>query len=212
MFFLKNTIRTALDFLYPGYCSGCMRKVPAGLFCSGCAGRIEPVTEVFSPHFFAAVRYRPPFVNAICDFKYRGKFFLASGLNRYLAELFRRRNFAAETVGLFPVPLYPARRRERGYNQAELLARHLAAEFSLPVFNRCLIRARNTASQTGLSGKARQNNVAGVFKVRDPRPVVDRTCLLIDDVFTTGATLNNCRSALLSAGAAEVFGLVLARD
>jgi len=201
-----------LDIFYPCFCCACGKKIPSGIFCAECYNRIEPLTSAVLPHFYSAVRYREPFVTAIHRFKYRGDAFLAPHLAKFLVELCRRHKLDQWVDCIVPVPLHPTRFRERNFNQAELLSQEIAASFSLPVLPRVLVRFRNTPSQTGLSGKERTVNVSDAFRVRKPSVFKDRRCLLVDDVLTTGATLSACRSRLLSAGAAEVYGLALARD
>jgi ComF family protein len=117
---------------------------------------------------------------------------------------------------LVPVPLHPARQRERGYNQAELLAQGLARSLRQTareprVEIRCLRRIRPTLPQTGLNLTARRENVRGVFAVARPEKVRDRSVVLIDDVMTTGATLAACAAVLKKAGARRVCALTLAR-
>lgn len=112
---------------------------------------------------------------------------------------------------IVPVPLYPARERLRGYNQALLLARQLARTFNLPLAAAALIRTRDTASQTGLTPRQRRENVRGAFKVPDSSRIKGKRILLIDDVATTGATLSACARALKRAGAASVQAATVAR-
>lgn len=119
---------------------------------------------------------------------------------------------------LVPVPLHTSRERERGFNQAELLAQGLARGLARAhavgaprVETRWLRRTRATAPQTGLSLRARQENVRGVFSVVRPERVRARAVVLVDDVMTTGATLSACALALKDAGAQLVLGLTLAR-
>jgi len=177
-----------------------------------CYARIEPLTAAALPHLFSAVRYREPIVTAIHRFKYRGEVFLAPYLAEFLIELCRRHKLNERIDCVVPVPLHPTRFRERNFNQSELLGQEIAACFSLPVLNRFLVRFRNTPSQTGLSGQERMTNVSDAFQVRKDLIFKGRRCLLVDDVLTTGATLSACRNRLLAAGAAEVYGLALARD
>jgi len=209
---LKTLAQGLLDFFYPNFCVACDRKISGGIFCKECFSQIEPLTIPVSGSLFAAVRYQKPMSTAIHRFKYRAETYLASHLSQFLIELslYYRLNERIDCV--IPVPLYSSRQRERGFNQSELMARELAAKFSLPVYSRILIRVKNTPSQTTLSEKQRMANVARAFQVRKPEIVKDRVCLLVDDVLTTGATLNVCRNTLLSAGASEVFGIALARD
>jgi len=123
---------------------------------------------------------------------------------------------------LVPVPLHHHRQRQRGYNQAELLARGLAKGLAhradgpataktLRVESHCLRRLRPTLPQTGLDPRARRDNVRGVFAVASPKRIYQRTVLLVDDVMTTGATLSACAEVLRRAGARRVLVLTLAR-
>lgn len=107
-------------------------------------------------------------------------------------------------VVLVPVPLHPRRWRERGYNQSELLAQELARRTGLEVAAPALVRRKDTAPQTGLGAAGRRANVAGAFAVRKRARIVGRTVVLVDDVFTTGATARACAHALRAAGVRSV--------
>jgi ComF family protein len=109
-----------------------------------------------------------------------------------------------------PMPLHWWRRWRRGFNQAELLAREVARRIGLPVL-KAVRRRKLTATQTGLTSAARRRNVAGAFGVTAPQAVAGRRLLLVDDVLTTGATVNACAAALKAAGAQFVAVLTLAR-
>jgi ComF family protein len=110
-----------------------------------------------------------------------------------------------------PVPLHIRRRRNRGYNQSDLIARGLARKIGISYNSRLLIRTRNSASQVGLSDKQRQENVRNAFRCTDPGQISGRRILLIDDVMTTGATVRSASRALVAAGALRVSVLVMAR-
>jgi ComF family protein len=112
---------------------------------------------------------------------------------------------------LVPVPLHPRRRRERGFNQAELLALALARGTGLEVSPGLLVRRRDTSSQAGLSAASRRRNVTGAFAARHRPRLVGRTLVLVDDVITTGATAAACARVLKQAGAAEVRLVTVAR-
>ncbi len=109
-----------------------------------------------------------------------------------------------------PVPLGVARKKERGYNQASLLAYPLALRFNLAYRPKALWRVRETKSQVSLNRQERQKNVSEAFKA-GAKLVNEKTILVIDDVTTSGATLDACAVALLKAGAKKVYGLTLAR-
>jgi ComF family protein len=111
-----------------------------------------------------------------------------------------------------PVPLHPKRLRERGYNQSRLLAQELGKLTDLPVVDDCLVRGRHSLPQARTSTVGeRRSNVADAFSCRDRR-LQGKSVLLIDDVSTSGATLDACARALKQAGATTVWGLVLARE
>jgi ComF family protein len=110
-----------------------------------------------------------------------------------------------------PVPLHPKRRRERGYNQSELLARSLARQIAVPFDNVALVRIRPTLPQVGLTDVQRMENVRGAFGCGEPRRVSNKRVLLIDDVMTTGATASSATQTLLKGGAARVSVLTVAR-
>ncbi|HXE75246.1 MAG TPA: ComF family protein [Candidatus Xenobia bacterium] len=134
---------------------------------------------------------------------------LAKLLGGWLAAVVQQNPDLAEVDALVPVPLYPKRQRARGYNQAELLARELAKWTRLPVEPGALQRIKDTPSQTGLTPAQRVENVRGAFAARSKLDL--RRILLLDDVCTTGATLNACARVLKHAGAEEVKAVTVAR-
>jgi ComF family protein len=110
-----------------------------------------------------------------------------------------------------PVPLHKKRLRQRGFNQALLLAYGISKKYGLTLSFDNLARTRHTKPQVELSGKDRIANVAGAFSLRRPEMLAGRSVVLVDDVFTTGATLNECSRVLKDAGATRVMALTLAR-
>lgn len=149
---------------------------------------------------------------AILLLKYGGRDVLARPLGACLAETFRARPELKSVQLVVPVPLHFLKRHARGFNQAELLARFFAAESGLPLETRALARRRWTRAQAGLGREKRRANMENAFTVPRPDAVRGRRILLIDDVCTTGATLESCARALTQAGALRVHALTLARD
>jgi ComF family protein len=148
-----------------------------------------------------------PIRPAIHVLKYQNHQAVAAVLAGLLADAYRRYALAVDLI--MPVPLHPARLKERGYNQSELLASQLGQLLQLPVNSTKLQRIKKTEAQVGLGAGERQKNVAGAFAVKTT--LQDQSILLIDDVCTTGSTLDACAVALKAAGAASVWGLTLAR-
>jgi len=112
---------------------------------------------------------------------------------------------------IMPVPLHPARLRERGFNQSVLLAREIARRLSIPLDFMTLKRYIYTEPQVHLGKKERASNVKGAFDVADTGKIVDRNILLVDDVYTTGSTVQECARVLVKNGASSVAVLTLAR-
>ena len=176
---------------YPPVCPACLASLPKG-------------TE-------APYRYRSAVKELIVALKYHGRLevarFLAAGMARTVLHRFG----PDPADAVVPVPLHGTRLRERGYNQARLLAVQLGRELSLPC-RELLIRRRATAPQTRLEREARQANVRGAFELRPDPLAREGRFLLVDDVLTTGATLEACARALREGGAALVRAVTAAED
>jgi ComF family protein len=113
---------------------------------------------------------------------------------------------------LIPVPLHPQRLKERGYNQAEVIARLVARAFDRPLDGRSLVRVKHTdPHRAGMDPTARTKSVSNAFDVTEPERVKGMTVLLVDDIYTTGATLNECARVLRKAGAKSIYAFTVAR-
>jgi ComF family protein len=139
--------------------------------------------------------------------KYENNTRLAAPLGLLLAQAYRAYGLQADII--VPVPLHAERLRQRGYNQSQQLAEVCTRHIHVPVNAALLVKIRATSAQVGLSFQARRLNVAGTFAAN--APLHGQRIVLIDDVCTTGATLNACAEALHLAGAGEIWGLTLAR-
>jgi ComF family protein len=222
--------------LYGSLCSDCWRllKPWTGAKCSRCglplAGSLDDPKPLCAAcrrdeAYFDLARsfgvYASALRGAVLEVKFHQRERLGLRLGELLLEPWRTLESAAGLHGpvlILPVPLHYLRERERGYNQAGLLARGLVRALerntggSKAAFaGNCLVRRRPTPPQSGLSLHARQENVRGVFAVADPNRVHERDIILVDDVMTTGATASACAAALKRAGAGRVLVLTLAR-
>ncbi|HTO90251.1 MAG TPA: ComF family protein [Candidatus Sulfotelmatobacter sp.] len=208
------------DFLWPQRCAGCGGQVGTHrLLCASCRVRIPELSFAICARCLAAgeseplcarhARYQvwPAWVYdersalLIEALKYGGRTDLATAL---ALELRRAIRSIGHLDLVIPVPLHPARLRERGYNQSRLLAEALAREVGVPHLPGALIRLRATAAQARLGPAARRANVRGAFRAATPRALEGRRVLVVDDVLTTGATLEACFEALSEAGAHPV--------
>lgn len=198
-----------LDLVFPPRCEVCRQSGPEAL-CADCCRQIKfmkPQLGVYSATVYAGVVR-----DALHRLKFQRRKNLAEALGvvlvKYLAGVESLR--LKEIDWLVPVPLHQKRQRARGFNQVELLARVIGRYYELPVKN-ALARVRNTHTQFDLPREARSVNVRGAFQPVDPRALVGRRVLLVDDIFTTGATVSECAQTLLVAGAKRVEILVLSR-
>lgn len=202
--FLCDSCRQSLPRIMPPLCPRCGRPQPSGILCSSCITWQAEIDGIRSPFRLDGLMRQ-----AVHQLKYKNLRALAAPLAHLLRDYIIANPLPGEV--LVPVPLHKKRLRERGYNQSSLLARELSRLISLPVADDCLIRQRHALPQARTSNiDERKRNVAGAF-VCDHR-LHDRQILLVDDVSTSGATLDACAAALKAAGAASVWGLVLARE
>ncbi|MGH7398868.1 MAG: ComF family protein [Candidatus Rokuibacteriota bacterium] len=148
---------------------------------------------------------------ALHALKFRGRRALAAPLGDLLTEAVEGRLPAGLPELLLPVPLHPTRERERGFNQASLVARRIGRAWNRSVRNDVLVRPRATRSQTELDAPARRGNVRNAFRLRRPQAIVGRHVVLVDDILTTGATLSECARCLREGGASTVGVLTVAR-
>jgi ComF family protein len=149
--------------------------------------------------------------DAIHIMKYQGVYGLIEPLAGLLQSRFASYWGALQVDALVPVPSHRNKLREREFDQALALAWYLSKRVNVPVWNDRLIRQRRTASQVGLNALQRQQNVRGAFALKGPQECTGKALLLIDDVYTTGATLQECARLLRQAGAAWVGVYTLAR-
>lgn len=202
---LCSDCRVAVPWLTADICPICAAPTRLARICFAC--RAEPSALDGSR---AACRFEGVARSAVHDLKYRGIQSRASLLADLIAETLARLPLAADV--LVPVPLAPGRRRQRGFNQAERIARELGERIGWPVDPTLLVRVRETPRQVERTAFERRANVAGAFDCPQPDAVVGRRLALVDDVMTTGATLGACAEALKAAGAARVFAIVVARE
>lgn len=205
---------STLDLIYPPLCVNCERV--GSLLCDYCLDLIQPAdtTVLPSPIFtdYTAVgQHKAPLQNAVIALKYENERRMGRVLGRLLADAVLEKEWQIDTI--IPVPLHAARLAERGYNQANEIAKAVAAEIESPLASDALYRVQETQSQVTLSAVERQHNVEGAFIVAEPyqQHLKNQTILLIDDVCTTGSTLAACAVKLQEAGVAAVYVATVCR-
>lgn len=217
---LRTILYSGVSLILPEICPACGKLTverPSPI-CTRCRRDIfasPSCPTTFSPgiHVIWSCRaYEGALKNCVRAFKYGGIKRL-SWVFGQLIDSFLAENGAPSGSAdiIIPVPLHPLRSLSRGYNQAELIAVALSSASSISVCRRTLLKTRNTTAQMGLSREQRLRNLKGSFAVVDKSRVAGKTVLLVDDVITTGATLETCAEELLRAGASSVKAFTLAR-
>ncbi len=229
----QAVIQQFLDVLFPVHCAGCQKS--GHVLCPSCIAQIQPLPSPFCQRCGAPLSpdgkckdcqyhplklsgqrvvssYQEPLRTCIHALKYYGNTRLAEPLGLLLAQAYSRYDIQADIM--IPVPLHSERQRQRGYNHAFLLAKVCSARSGIPLLEDVLVRHRATIAQVDLNPKDRYQNVAGAFRCTAAfatGALYGRRIIIVDDVSTTGATLEACAAPLFAAGAEAVWGLVLAR-
>ncbi len=209
-----------LDWLFPTSCLCCGEE--GVQLCPKCCAHlpkleVDPPTPEGLDYVRCATAYAAPVSDAIHALKYGSASSLGPILGELMADSLSHpttddlRPTISEPL-LIPIPIHRRRQRERGFNQAELLAREVSSAYGWDLRSNILVRTRYTPPQAKLDRAARQTNLHGAFTVIDLDAVRGRNVVLVDDVLTTGSTLTACAVALKDSGAATVGGLCLAYD
>lgn len=220
---LCSKCQDAILIVQSQVCPECNRLSPEGKYCLRCRYEIDRQidgktkrTKVSKKRralegiIVAAYYEEGPLREIIHNYKYNGVTELTEVLGEMLYNALKR-NFQFEIITF--VPLHPRRLAQRGYNQAELLAHNLAKKSNIECLA-LLKKKKQTKRQVLLTGKKRRQNLKGVFELRmknDELRIKEKNIIIVDDVTTTGATLNECARVLKDAGAKEIWGLVVAR-
>ena len=226
---LYRVLWTGLDWLYPPRCGGC--GCPGSRWCEECQHTTRKIRAPVCRYcgcplvgkevcyhclegrpLLTAIRswaiYMGPLQNSIRRLKYKGDLALGEALSRPLITMVSALNWSLDIIS--SIPISKTHHTKRGYNQSALLAYPLALSSGIKYCPDVLTKTREVRSQVGLSREERYLNVSGAFD-GNPQFAMGKSVLLVDDVITSGATLNACAQALLDAGARQVYGVTLAR-
>lgn len=200
-------------------CEDCEKKLPfsEGKTCECCGMSISSLDRVCNrcknrertfKFAMSPFNYEDDIIKIVHGLKYNNKKYVVPTIAYYMAKCYFKHDSKCDLI--IPVPLHETRRKQRGYNQSELIANNVGEKIKLPVLTDVLVKHKETQTQALLKYKERQENLKDAFKVVDKTKIKNKTVLLIDDVFTTGATAAVCATALLKAGAKAVVVLCFA--
>lgn len=215
----KKILAISRDLLFPVFCISCSAE--GEWLCSSCLKKLqfEIKPQVFCHPYLNKVIALADYKNEIVArlihlLKYEYVEEIGEIFEKLIA-VFVKNNSTVFDGGRFsaiiPIPLHKKRYLERGFNQAEILAESWSRFLCVPILKNMLIRSRQTKTQVGLSGFERRNNLQGAFTLRQPLAGLERV-ILVDDVFTTGSTMEEAARVLRSVSAREVWGAVVARE
>jgi len=212
-----------LKLFFPRFCLGCQKE--GTYLCQDCLSLIDisnrflKIDKNLSRLYFSTDYENFIVKKLIKNFKYKP---FAKDLSKtlifliiiYFQNLEKKPQFLEkkEEFILIPLPLHKKRLRWRGFNQAELIAKGLSDFLKIPLFSDVLIKNKKTLPQAKLPKEKRQKNVRGAFFCKKPKIIKDKRILLVDDVFTTGATMKEAARVLKKAGAKSVWGIVVAKE
>ena len=208
-----------LNLFYPKYCFLCQRE--GTYLCQDCLSTLEISgfhqkfsTENLSDLYFATSYQKPLIKNLIQSFKYKPFVKeLTDNLSSLIIEHFQLLEKPPDFADfiLIPVPMEKKKLKWRGFNQAEEIGKELSKFFRISLLNNVLAKIKETPAQVDLSEEERKENIRNAFSIKNGGQILGKKILLVDDVYTTGATMEECARVLKKAGAKEVIGIVIAR-
>lgn len=214
-----------IDSSYDGACRVCFEKIKVNVspFCNKCGYPLKSISarrdscskcrnlQYYFDRALSVCEYSGIAKRCIQLFKYKRKLIIGRNLSKIMLG-FLKDHFSIDNIDLVTaVPLHKSKMKERGFNQAEILAEFIRINLDLPAAFNNLKRTRNTLTQYQLPLCERQLNIQGAFDCTDKSFFKNKSVLIVDDIFTTGATLNECSRILKNAGAKKVYTLTMAR-
>ena len=185
-------IETILDFIFPTKCGIC-NKIGKEYICENCYKEIKKYMYInTNSDIFYMLKYRDIVRDRMIAFKFNDK--------PYLYDI------------IIPIPMYKNKKTKRGYNQSELFAKGISKALKIPVSVNLLIKQRDTLMQSSLGKNERAKNVQNAYEIKNMEKINNKNILLVDDIYTTGATINECKRIIMRAGATKVGVLIIAKD
>lgn len=205
-----------LELIYPKTCGMC-NKISKSYICNKCKLKLKKILKLnkinFNDKYFDSLtylfRYEGNIRTMILEYKFKDK----SYLYKFFSEIIVNNcNLKNKYDIILPVPIHKKRKLQRGYNQSELIAKDIAKNIDIEYSNSVLQKVKNTLPQSSLNKSQRINNVLGMYNITKPQYINDKKIILIDDIYTTGSTVNECSKILKKNGAVLVDVLTLAKD
>lgn len=215
---MKNFI---LDLIYPPVCGIC-RQISEEHLCHECAEILKKyeinlyksnkLKNIYYQESFFLYKYEDIIRHILIDYKFNNKSYLYKTFVKIILKNEKACGFLKKYDIIIPVPIHKNRRKTRGYNQTELIAKNIAKELNLNFMNNILIKKRNIIPQSQLSKIERKLNIKNAFCLQHADLIKNKKILIIDDIYTTGTTVNECAKLLKAEGCNKIGIMTLAKD
>ena len=218
-----NLLETVLDFIFPPVCGFC-GKMGEGNLCAKCRKNIIHSNgyfnqldfyqgkDTFIDEHFYLFSYSELIREKILQYKFDDRAYLANTIYEFFMNNEKLYGFLKKYDIMIPIPISSSRKRERGYNQSEILARKISKMAGIPIEMQVLKKEKHNQPQSSLNKQQRRENVKNVYKVQNELKIQDKKILLLDDIYTTGSTANECARILKIANCQMVGILTIAKD
>lgn len=205
----------ALDFIFPKACGIC-GKIGEEYICEKCYKEIKKYIynneEIKQENIFYLLKYKDIIRKKIIDYKFNDKSYLYNMFYEILLKSKNACEFIKNYDIIIPVPIHKKKRKIRGYNQTELIARKIARQFDISINTKILLKIKNTPMQSSLGKEDRIKNVQNVYKITNTDKIIGKNVLLVDDIYTTGATIQECKKMLQLKDVKNVGAFIIAKD
>jgi len=201
-----------LDFIFPHVCGIC-NKLGEGYICKKCESEIKKYLYLnVNTNLFSLLQYKGIIREKIIQYKFNDKSYLYHMLCELILKDKNACDFLSNYDIIIPVPIHNKRKRQRGYNQSSLIAKELAKKLCLQTYTDVLIKLEDSKPQSLLKKTERIKNVKGVYIVKNSLKIQNKNVVILDDIYTTGATTEECKRVLMLEGAKKVGIITIAKD
>ncbi|MBQ2937808.1 MAG: ComF family protein [Clostridia bacterium] len=215
--------RISLNLIYPKICGIC-GKINRNSLCKKCEIQLKKQAEIkiikngqdLENKYFSQLmyifKYEGVIRKTILDYKFNDRPYISKTFVNFMLKDKKIFDNIQKYETIIPVPISKRRQKERGYNQSLLIAREISKQTNLDLMNNCLIKTKNIIEQSKLNKDEREKNIQGVYKLVNKQLIKNKKILVIDDIYTTGSTVNECSKVLIQGQPTKIGILVLAKD
>lgn len=216
---MKEIVDNILNLIYPPVCGFC-NKICKESLCKKCEIKIKEyeinsirkVKDKYFDELLCLFKYENFIRNTLIEYKFQNKAYLYKTLSKIILNNEKICGFLKNYDIIIPVPISKRRKQKRGYNQSYLIAKEIAKFTNLKCQNKCLVKIKDTLEQSKLNKNQRRTNLQGAYEVINKEELINKNVLLLDDIYTTGNTVNECAKTLKEKGINNIGVITIAKD